>query len=115
MGLIVNKPTDFDKIKMYDERLNYAIKISEEWHNKPTDYSKCHCCGTEWPSLVFKKMSPVLVLHNSIIIGYSICPRTRQPVLHHLTVYDTPIDNYYAHTYSHYIVQVQSENKNGTE
>ena len=55
MGQPVNKPYDFDRIKLYDERLNDAIKTSEEWNNKPTDYSKCHCCGTEWPSLIFKK------------------------------------------------------------
>ncbi len=112
MGKPVNKPYDFDSVKLYDERINYAIKISNEWHNKPTDYSKCHCCGTEWPSLIFKKMSPVLVLHDSIVFGYSICPHTEQPILHHITVYNLPVNHYYARTYIPYINQTQSENKN---
>lgn len=111
----INKPNDFDRIKNYDENINYAIKISEEWHNKPTDYSKCHCCGTEWPSLTFKKISPVLVLHNTIVIGYSTCPRTEQPTLYHINIPSIAMNDYYMQAYLPYINQIKSENKNGTK
>ena len=76
-------------MKHTEEELTNALKVLSELIETSQGIVGCNKCGEDHLSMTWKAYKTPVEIDDTLVLGWSICPLTSEPIL----FYSTPVDH----------------------